>query len=615
MKYLTKYYGTLKGKILPQADFRLFSDCGEIVKDGSLDFSLVDEAHRQKWIDDAEALLDTPYPQVLASDFIRFYRNGNRSVYQSAYFGRRRMLIIFALAEAMEGKGRFDDRIMDGIWLICDETDWVLPAHIPYQYALYPWYKQEHPYIDLFSAETGSLLAWVYTLVGGRMDAITPQINERLLYTLNERILKPFREHYMGWMGLHGEKVNNWNPWILSNILAVTALCEPDTERREAIAERAIAGLDAFFDSYHSDGGCDEGPSYWTAAGASLFDSLELLYDMTGGYVDLFGEELVRRMGEYEADFHIAGESFVNFADCPAYVRPSGALIHRYGRRVGSERLMGFGSMLVSEYPAEAGYDNMASKLYRVVKNLFEKTESAGSYRPSAQCWYDGIQVMIEREKEAAGEGFFLAVKGGHNAESHNHNDVGTFTVFLDGKPLLLDAGVGEYTKKTFSPDRYQIWTMNSDYHNLPTVNGVIQKPGREYAADAVVYEKENHSLSLNLIKAYPAESGLVSLLRTVSMRDGVIRVEDAIAFDKEGDAVFTLMCGERPDLSCPGEIRFEGALLTYPESLTAELDDFDMDMEDDSVRKRWRGLQIYRILLKSGRFTEQTFTLELRHR
>ena len=61
---------------------------------------------------------------------------------------------------------------------------------------------------------------------------------------------------------------------------------------------------------------------------------------------------------------------------------------------------------------------------------------------------------------------YALAVKAGNNGDSHNHNDVGSFTLYKEGKPFLIDLGVETYSKKTFSKDRYEIWTMQSAYHN-----------------------------------------------------------------------------------------------------------------------------------------------------
>ena len=108
--------------------------------------------------------------------------------------------------------------------------------------------------------------------------------------------------------------------------------------------------------------------------------------------------------------------------------------------------------------------------------------------------WLDGIQVMTARCAEGTTKGFFVAAKGGHNAESHNHNDVGNFIVYRDGRPILIDAGVETYSRKTFSSQRYEIWTMQSAYHNLPTIDGVMQSPGRQFAAREVRYEAERRS-------------------------------------------------------------------------------------------------------------------------
>ncbi|MCI8387353.1 MAG: hypothetical protein HFE63_02660 [Clostridiales bacterium] len=615
MKLLTEYYDTFEGKVLPIEKFKLFSDldCAFTLDEG-FDASLISERDRDNIMKLAENNLEKPYPQLLASDFIRYYRYGDRKIFEGHYFQRRHMLLNFAFAEAVEGKGRFTDRIMDGVALVCDEYDWVIPAHIGNQYALNPHFKDHHPYIDLFAAETGSTLAIVYTLAKSALESATPMICERLLYCLHERITRAFLENKMYWMGLDGGFPNNWNPWILSNVLLVCALTENDTSVREAVVDRVVKCVDNFINGYHSDGGCDEGPSYWTAAGASLFDTLEILYDMTGGYVDLFGNELIRRMGEYEANFNINGDYFINFADCPTRVSPSYRLIMRYGRRVGSKMLEDFGALRESQ--THQNLNMYKWELYRVLKSLVEPVHECSDYKPAKQSWYDGICVMIEREYESPDKGFFLACKGGHNNESHNHNDVGSFIVYDNGEPLLIDAGVGAYTKKTFSGDRYKIWSMRSDYHNLPTINGAAQLPGGDRRAEDVVYNKDAHSLSMDISKAYPESAGIESLRRETSLVDGIVKVTDNIKLENAGSAVFTLMCANKPDISELGVIKLsDTAELHYSGNLTAELDDFDVTMEDDSIKNNWRGYELNRVLLKSGEFTDEIFEITVVHK
>lgn len=614
MKLLTKYYDTFKGRVLPYDEFKLFSDIPAAANPKTgINTGLISESDRAAIIRRAETFLDQPYPQLLASDFIRFERIGDRSKFESLYFHRREMALIFALAEAIEKKGRFTDRIMDGVTLILDEQDWVIPAHIDHRYPLNPWYK-DHPYIDLFSAETGSSLAYIWLFAHDALDKITPLICERLKYEVHERITKAFLEHDMYWMGLNGKPVNNWNPWILSNVLGVCAILEEDTGIREKVADRVAKCADSFINVYHTDGGCDEGPSYWTAAGASLYSVLEQLYDMTGGYVDIFSEPLIRRMAEYEADFHINGSHYLNFADCPARVSPNYRMISRCGRRAHSERLRDFGDFYAVKYPQDVS--GWRWHLYYSVKSMLEPIREGVDYKPALQTWYDGIQVMTEREYACDDKGFFLAVKGGNNNESHNHNDVGNFIVYNNGEPLFLDSGCGKYTKKTFSQHRYDIWTMCSEYHNLPTVNGVSQLPGGQYKAENVVYSAERHEISLDISKAYPESAGIVSLERKASLRDGVIEISDHVKLNSPGKAVFSLLCGKKCDFSEKGVVRFDdGSKLFYSPNLTAEPDtSFDVTMEDDSVRRNWGGVEICRILLKTGEFTDDEFTIRITH-
>ncbi len=119
-----------------------------------------------------------------------------------------------------------------------------------------------------------------------------------------------------------------------------------------------------------------------------------------------------------------------------------------------------------------------------------------------------------------------MAAKGGHNDESHNHNDVGNVVVYVDGKPVIVDAGVETYTRKTFSAERYTIWTMQSAYHTLPTIvatASMMQAPGRTFAARDATYAMDDASahLSLDIAGAYPDEAKLTSWKRTVTLHRG----------------------------------------------------------------------------------------------
>ena len=93
---------------------------------------LTTEQHA-KLIQQAEGLLGYQWPMTRASVFLDFAENGNRTNFEKISFSRRDALSILVVAELIENKGRFMDDIVDGIWSVCEETFWGVPAHLTYQ--------------------------------------------------------------------------------------------------------------------------------------------------------------------------------------------------------------------------------------------------------------------------------------------------------------------------------------------------------------------------------------------------------------------------------------------------------------------------------------------------
>ena len=94
----------------------------------------------------------------------------------------------------MKSKGRFLDEIANGIWLICEETFWGAPAHLYMQKVGPGLYDITDPIVELFSAETGQLLAWTKYLVGAQLDQVSPLVTRRIVLETERRILTPARE-------------------------------------------------------------------------------------------------------------------------------------------------------------------------------------------------------------------------------------------------------------------------------------------------------------------------------------------------------------------------------------------------------------------------------------
>jgi len=192
-------------------------------------------------------------------------------------------------------------------------------------------------------------------------------------------------------------------------------------------------------------------------------------------------------------------------------------LIYRFGEATGDADLKAFGAHLVQS--SALAVENLGRGLPTILGySAMRKAEA----RDPLVCdtWLPGIQVSCARVKAGSTGGFYFAAQGGHNAESHNHNDVGNFVVFLNGNPVLIDVGVETYTAKTFSSHRYEIWTMQSAFHNLPTINGVMQAAGRQYEARDVSFHSDDAGAEFlaDIAAAYPKEAGVQTWKRSIRL-------------------------------------------------------------------------------------------------
>ncbi len=594
-------FNDIKSHVLSYEDFKLYSDRPEGFK--------IAEEQRRAIIERAEKMLQTPIPQLLASEYMMYKRNGNRVIYQDKCHFIREMLLTVALGEYVERQGRFTDRLIDLIWCVLEETSWVLPAHNEpaaegMSASLPLRYTGEIDYIDIFAGTTGADLAFVYYLHRDMLDGIAPVICERILYELDRRIIKPYmNEDFMReknwWSAMTDNKVNNWCPWVISNILTVTALTVKDKDTREYIMRRAMDALDVFTSYYHPDGGCDEGPTYWEAAGGALINACEVLYDMSGGYINAYGDPLIKNMGEYAIKAVVTKRRVLNFADSDSMVMPDPMLVYHWGKACGSEFMISYAKWKLDGKLCHTRPDYFFP--YKWFKYMTERPLPVSELVLPEKFFIDGIEVAVTRESGKIEDGLYLAMKGGSNDESHNHNDLGNIVIFNGAEPVFVDVGRGHYTAKTFNAERYTIWSMRSDHHNCAVLNGVTQEAGHMYKTDKKDYDKESGRLTLGLTSAYPKEAELVKYERTAELRDSVITLTDDIEFAKKCDVMFTFMAVNQPSEVKNGSFVLGSAEVRYDPSLRCELELCDTSApEVNGITRAWDTENIYRIKLKS---------------
>jgi len=589
---------TLGATLLPAAQWHPYPT----IRDRA-DWEAVPQEIRAAFIQAAQQHVGATWERIPATVTLQFIRNGNRSNYDAINTRQREKLATLVLAEVFENEGRFLDDIANGIWAISEQTFWGSTAHLGMQRAGNGLPDVTEPVVDLFAAETAALLAWTDYLLGDRLDTVSPLVRTRIRAEVDRRIFTPAlaRDDFW-WMGFGERKnLNNWTPWIDSNWLAAVLLLEANPQRRAAAVYKIMRSLDNFINVYPDDGASDEGPGYWDRAAASLFDNLELLRGATSGKVDIYGSPLVRSMGQYIYRVYIKDQYFIPMGDAPARITPDAELVYQYGKRIGDPVMQGFGALLAQRRgPYHPGSSSPGRILPALLIAKEIATATAAEPLPGS-VWLPDLQLMAARSTPNSSVGLYVAAWGGHNGQSHNHNDVGNFILYGDGKPVLIDVGVETYSAKTFSAQRYEIWTMQSAYHNLPTINGVMQGAGREFQAKGGSFDETANrvTFSADIAAAYPAEAGVRRWQRRVTLdrKTPAVELEDSYELTQwKEPARLSLMTSLRVDTSRPGEVRLGGYVLTYDAGkVNAAVE--EIRVSDERLRSIW-GDGLERIVL-----------------
>ena len=497
-------------------------------------------------------------PRLPLSLWLRFTQKGDRTAWEHAYFARRRTLCALVMAEAVTGAGTYLPAIADTAWAICEESAWQLPAHNSYirDTPQLPLPDVTRPIVDLFAAETGALIATVYGLLGAALDGYAPGFSVRLKGEVERRVLAPYRTAHFWWMGSGEEPMCNWTPWCTQNVLLAAAQCAP-AETLPVYVKQAAYSIDCFLKDYGEDGCCSEGAQYYRHAALTMFNALDLLCRIAPGvFDDVWAEPKIRNMAEYIVNMHIAGPYYLNFADCSPLAGARGVREFLFGQRVASAPLMTLAARDWADALQQPDPDRLhhpddsegINLYYHIQTALAEQkvlafAQSAAPALPR-DMWYPSVGILVCRRGAYA-----LGAKAGNNADSHNHNDVGSVTLYKNGAPLLIDVGVETYSKKTFSPQRYEIWTMQSSWHNLPEFEpegaGYQQQPGLEFAARDVAVSDALDAITMDIAPAYGAVPGLGFYRRRVQLNENGLTLQDETDFSRT--VALTLMSVEKP--------------------------------------------------------------------
>ena len=547
-----------------------------------------------------EKYLDFAWVTITTEDYMAYETRGDRHQMEDKQEANTDALSSLFIAELAEGKGRFLPDIGKGVSWFCNAPSWVLSAHLAkYQKSKSPVPDPDEVIMDLYSGNISQLLSWIHYYLGGELG---PELTGRLCAELHKRELDPFlqRDDYwwMGFVPRPGKVLNNWTPWCNQNALLCFMLLENDRETLARAVEKSMRSVNLWIESLQSDGACDEGPTYWYKSVGHLLDYLENLERVTGGKVSYWDDPFIQRLGEFIVNADIGDCWQVNFADGSPSRRPISYWIYRYGRASGNRRMMDFAANSYLRYgsnPEDVDWTLFYQGLEAVKAVREMKGLTPSEYIPAPFVCYPETDVCFIRSGKA-----FLAAKGGSNFERHNHNDVGTCIYFYDNKPVLVDAGVGTYTRDTFGEGRYRNWFIRSSWHNLPEINGCEQPFGEEFKAAAS--RAGNRRFATDIAGAYPDSAGVKSWTVSYSLkRGGSLAIKEKFSLKAAlKPSVLHFLVSDKPVLAENGSIELAGGLVMKynPKVLTASIE--EKSLEGLGFSDRW-GKALYRINLTAN--------------
>ena len=385
-----------------------------------------------------------------------------------------------------------------------------------------PWSEpiQGFEFTDLHASQTAGNLART-------LAALKPRLNPGLVteatQTIRKKVTGPFlkdaekyQKQSLAWtkdMCAWLEGPSNWTAVCIHNILYAILALEPDINVRAQAIALAETPLEEYLGTAEEDGYLASGIRYWNYGFGNLMCLNERLAKTTGGKLTLTENPKIQKMAEFKKNSQIwkegRNEYYPLFADNnnPTPTREwLDKLCHfRFGLAAPETCPL---------TPSTGPIDDLMAWLTQT-----PRTGGGGDKKAPAEdltsVYYTSSGTLISRHEDGV---TVLAVKGGNNDEEHNHNDIGSYTLFDSGKVVTGDLGTVTYTRPAFSAARYEIDIFSSFGHPLPVLDNHLQIPGALSKANVINHEisPEKDTVTYDLTAAY-GTPGLKTLTRTIT--------------------------------------------------------------------------------------------------
>ena len=454
----------------------------------------------------AESILVQSIPECPDNLYLEYSKTGNRRDYQIPYNRRISNAQTLAVAECLENKGRFVQKLCEYLETICAERSWVLPAHD----GGLKTFDGQFFHIDLGSNARARACAWIVSMMRGVLPGV---LSFKVKKEIEKRIFSTYRSYWnkksdfgpLSWFAGPA----NWTAVCHCGVVcAALAIIEDRTDRATFI-ETAERCLPFYIAGFPADGYCSEGMGYWNYGWGHYLQIGLAVKQATGGKVDFFGDPKMRTIMSFGTGFQLKEGRGADFADGGGLVSDAVLLLgHLQWPDI---------SVNTSTLDKDLLFGGLAVFSFRAFGQLEGVPAARTDVMPMRSTFPFGQVWVFRQDPKSDAATFSVGVKGGHNAEFHNHNDVGSYAVMFGNVMMAGDPGGTQYTALTFSPKRYTIPLLASYGHPVPVLNGCYQQAGREYAAKILStdFSDEKEKVVMDIAGAYPKKANVRSVVRT----------------------------------------------------------------------------------------------------
>ena len=307
-------------------------------------------------------------------------------------------------------------------------------------------------------------------MLDGKLSESTKKL---AIENLRKRVYQPVLNSLQKNNGQHWwlKGTNNWNAVCLAGVTASALAFEPDYETRLKLSALAYQQISGFINGFMNDGYCVEGVGYFSY-GFGYFALLrDALYKSTSGKIDLFENEKVSKMVGYPIKSEIINGIYPAITDCRVDTKPAEWLTYytfnnynsdQHGLKWKNVKLKG---------------DDMVSVLLFLFGDSPSKLKIDFENNNTLRSFFPDLAILNCRPKGKSKNKLGVSIMGGCNGYSHNHNDLGTYTIVINDETVMGDmGGPTAYTSKTFSSERYSLYkSFSSIGHPVPFVDNTEQ--------------------------------------------------------------------------------------------------------------------------------------------